>query len=69
MVSTPSVSPRRTNSDGLEFKSFGRSYEKVDGIDKVTGRSQFGADFTLPGSLHGMIVRSPQAATITRANS
>ena len=61
MVTTPSQSPRRTNSDGLTFKGFGKSHEKVDGLDKVTGRSQFGADFTLPGSLHGVIVRSPHA--------
>jgi len=61
MVSTPSRSPRRTNSDGLTFEGFGKSYEKVDGADKVTGRSKFGADFTLPGSLHGKIVRSPYA--------
>lgn len=61
MVTTPSQSPRRTNSDGLTFDGFGKSHEKVDGADKVTGRSQFGADFTLPGSLHGVIVRSPHA--------
>ena len=61
MVTTPSQSPRRTNSDGLTFKGFGKSYEKVDGLEKVTGRAQFGADFTLPGSLHGVIVRSPHA--------
>jgi xanthine dehydrogenase molybdenum-binding subunit len=61
MVTTPSQTPRRTNSDGLTFKGFGKSHGKVDGLDKVTGRSQFGADFTLPGSLHGVIVRSPHA--------
>ncbi len=61
MVTTPSQAPRRTNSDGLEFKGFGHSHEKVDGAEKVTGRAQFGADFTLPGSLHGVVVRSPHA--------
>ncbi len=61
MVTTPSQSPRRTNSDGLTFKGFGKSHEKVDGAEKVTGRTQFGADLTLPGSLHGVIVRSPHA--------
>ena len=61
MVTTPSQSPRRANSDGLTFKGFGKSHEKVDGLEKVTGRALFGADFTIPGSMHGAIVRSPHA--------
>jgi CO/xanthine dehydrogenase Mo-binding subunit len=32
-----------------------------DGLDKVTGRANYGADFSLPGMLHGVIVRSPHA--------
>ena len=32
-----------------------------DGVDKVTGRANYGADFTLPGMLHGVILRSPHA--------
>jgi len=32
-----------------------------DGLDKVTGRANFGADFALPGMLYGHIVRSPHA--------
>jgi CO/xanthine dehydrogenase Mo-binding subunit len=55
------ATPLRKNSDGMAFKSFGRSYEKLDGLDKVTGRARFGADFTLSGSLFGKIVRSPHA--------
>ncbi|TDJ69997.1 MAG: xanthine dehydrogenase family protein molybdopterin-binding subunit [Proteobacteria bacterium] len=34
---------------------------RPDGIEKVTGRANFGADFTLPGMLTGRIVRSPHA--------
>ncbi len=34
---------------------------KVDGLDKVTGNSQFGADLMLPGMLYGKILRSPYA--------
>ena len=32
-----------------------------DGLDKVTGRANYGADFSLPGMLHGAVLRSPHA--------
>ena len=32
-----------------------------DGADKVTGRAQYGADYTAAGLLHGFILRSPHA--------
>ena len=32
-----------------------------DGFDKVTGRANYGADFSLPGMLHGRTLRSPHA--------
>ena len=32
-----------------------------DGTDKVTGRAVYGADVSLPGTLHGTILRSPHA--------
>ncbi len=32
-----------------------------DGVDKVTGRAQYGADFQAAGLLHGRILRSPVA--------
>jgi CO/xanthine dehydrogenase Mo-binding subunit len=32
-----------------------------DGLDKVTGRANYGADFSLPRMLHGVVVRSPHA--------
>src|SRR5262249_48350344 len=32
-----------------------------DGMDKVTGRAAFAADFSLPGMLHGVVIRSPHA--------
>src|SRR2546421_9869630 len=34
---------------------------RPDGVDKVTGRANFGADMTLPGMLWGRIKRSPHA--------
>ncbi len=51
----------RNSADDIEFRQFGKRFRKVDGDDKVTGRAQFGADFTAPGSLFGKIVRSPYA--------
>src|SRR5512147_785317 len=32
---------------------------RPDGVDKVTGRARFGADFNLPGQLTGRVLRSP----------
>ena len=32
-----------------------------DGLDKVTGRANYGADFSLPGMLQGVVLRSPHA--------
>ena len=46
---------------GPEFTSVGTRPVRPDGIDKVTGRAAFGADFVMPGQLHGRIKRSPFA--------
>ena len=43
------------------FKYVGTRPIRHDGVDKVTGRANYGADFTLPGLLHGAVVRSPHA--------
>src|SRR5690349_15443440 len=32
-----------------------------DGVDKVTGRANYGADIAVPGMLYGAVVRSPHA--------
>ena len=32
-----------------------------DGVDKVTGRANYGADLAMPGMLHGAVLRSPHA--------
>jgi CO/xanthine dehydrogenase Mo-binding subunit len=44
-----------------EFKHIGTCAPRPDGFEKVTGRARFGADFTLPGMLHGLVLRSPHA--------
>ena len=44
-----------------KFKQIGTRPIRHDGLDKVTGRARFGADYALPGMLHGVMVRSPYA--------
>jgi len=39
----------------------GRRHGRIDGFDKVSGRSVFTDDIKLPGMLHGKILRSPHA--------
>jgi CO/xanthine dehydrogenase Mo-binding subunit len=43
------------------FKYIGTRPIRPDGLDKVTGRARFAADLTLPGMLHGHVLRSPHA--------
>ena len=49
------------DSENRIFNAVGTRPVRPDGIDKVTGKAQFGADLTLPGMLHGAVVRSPHA--------
>ncbi|PKB67224.1 MAG: oxidoreductase [SAR202 cluster bacterium Io17-Chloro-G4] len=42
-----------------EFNVVGTSPIRHDGMDKVTGRAQYGIDTDLPGMLFGKILRSP----------
>ena len=44
-----------------KFRWVGTRPIRPDGVDKVTGRANFGADFSLPGMLHGKVLRSPHA--------
>ena len=44
-----------------KFKVIGTRPIRHDGTDKVTGRAQYGADFTIPRVLYGKILRSPHA--------
>ena len=43
------------------YKYIGTTPDRPDGLDKVTGRARYGADISLPGMLHGAVVRSPHA--------
>jgi CO/xanthine dehydrogenase Mo-binding subunit len=46
---------------GRQFRSVGTRPRRPDGVDKVTGRARYGADFNMPGQLVGRILRSPHA--------
>jgi CO/xanthine dehydrogenase Mo-binding subunit len=57
-----------TNKHGL--KVVGTRPIRPDGVEKVTGRANFGADRALPGMLYGKIKRSPHAhARIIKINA
>jgi CO/xanthine dehydrogenase Mo-binding subunit len=43
------------------FKHIGTRPPRPDGLDKVTGRADYGADFSLPGMIYGKVLRSPHA--------
>lgn len=49
------------DSENRIFHAVGTRPVRPDGIDKVTGKAQFGADFSAPGMLHGAVLRSPHA--------
>ena len=40
------------------FRYVGTRPNRPDGVDKVTGRAQYGADMTAPGMLTAAILRS-----------
>jgi CO/xanthine dehydrogenase Mo-binding subunit len=48
-------------AEAIEYKVIGSSPIRPDGVDKVTGRAQYGADLNLPGQIYGRVLRSPHA--------
>ncbi|MYF56032.1 xanthine dehydrogenase family protein molybdopterin-binding subunit [Candidatus Poribacteria bacterium] len=48
-------------SEKKEYKVIGTRPIRHDGVDKVTGRAIYGADFHITGLLHGRVLRSPHA--------
>ena len=50
-----------TRPPETEYKVIGTRPIRHDGVDKVTGKAQYGADIELPGMLHGKVLRSPHA--------
>jgi CO/xanthine dehydrogenase Mo-binding subunit len=43
------------------FRVIGSRPIRHDGLEKVTGRAKYGADYSFPGMLHGKVLRSPHA--------
>jgi CO/xanthine dehydrogenase Mo-binding subunit len=55
---------------GRNFASVGTRPIRPDGVDKVTGRARYGADFNMAGQLVGRVLRSPHAhATIRKIDT
>jgi len=55
---------------GRNFSSVGTRPIRPDGVDKVTGRARYGADFNMAGQLVGRVLRSPHAhATIRKIDT
>ena len=48
-------------TENKEYKVVGTRPIRHDGVDKVTGRALYGADFQIAGLLHGRVLRSPHA--------
>ena len=44
-----------------QFRVIGTRPIRHDGVDKVTGRAKYGADYSFPGMLYGKVLRSPHA--------
>ena len=49
------------------FRVIGTNPIRHDARDKVTGQARYGADITMPGLLHGKILRSPHSHAIIRS--
>ena len=48
-------------SEAVDFRYIGSRPIRPDGVEKVTGRANFGADEALPGMIYGKVTRSPHA--------
>ncbi len=48
-------------AEAEDLKAVGTTPVRPDGVEKVTGRANFGADLRLPGMIHGRVLRSPHA--------
>ncbi len=50
-----------TTLEKPKYKVIGTRPIRPDGVEKVTGRAQYGSDIRLPGLIQGRILRSPHA--------
>ena len=44
-------------AEAIDYKHIGSRRVRPDGVDKVTGRAEFGGDVSLPGMIIGKIHR------------
>jgi len=51
----------KAESKNSNYRYIGTRPVRPDGIDKVTGRADYGADYSLPGMIYGKVLRSPHA--------
>ena len=51
----------RALGGGSGFRVIGTTPIRHDATDKVTGQARYGADISLPGLLHGKVLRSPHS--------
>ena len=49
------------SANGQGYRVIGTRPIRHDGVDKVTGRAKYGADYSFPGMLYGKVLRSPYA--------
>jgi CO/xanthine dehydrogenase Mo-binding subunit len=50
-----------TATEHAPYRVIGTRPVRPDGVEKVTGKAQYGADIRLPGLIYGRILRSPHA--------
>ena len=48
-------------AEAIDYKQIGTRPVRPDGVDRVTGRAEFGGDVSLPGMIVGKILRSTHA--------
>src|SRR5580692_11850356 len=56
-----------SESTNGHFRVIGTRPIRHDGVDKVTGRAKYGADYTFPGMLFGKVLRSPHAHALLKS--
>ena len=54
-------------SEAQDLNYVGTRPVRPDGVEKVTGKANYGADEKLPGMIHGAVVRSPHAHALVKS--
>ena len=54
-------------SSNGNFRVIGTRPVRHDGLEKVTGQALYGADYSMPGMLHGKVLRSPHAHAMVKS--